>query len=167
MLVETQRLTLTPFTLDDAPFMLALMNEPSYIRGIADRGVRTLSQAKAQIEERILSSYQEYDFGMYKVSLKQTNTPIGVAGLVKRPQLDEPDLGYAFLEEFHGQGYACEAADAVLKYELPRLGIKHVDAIVNADNLASIGVLTRLGFQYCDEILLEPNVLVSRYRLGK
>lgn len=147
-ILETERLILRQLTVDDAPFMLGLLNEPSFIRFIADRGVRTLDAARAYIQDGYIASYAHHGFGLYLTELKATGEPLGLCGLVRRDGLDDVDLGYAFLPAYWSRGYASEAAAAVLDYARTTLGLARLVAIVSIDNDRSIKLLERLGFQF-------------------
>ena len=142
---------------DDAALMLALLNDPGFIRHIADRGVRTLDQASAYLRDGALRSYAEHGFGMYAVRRKDTGALIGNCGLVRREGLDGPDLGYALLPMHVGQGFAHEAAQAVIADAATRLRLGRLQAIVNPDNVASIGLLQKLGFEF-DKMIVLPHI---------
>lgn len=146
--IETERLVLRQLTVDDAPFILGLLNEPSFIRFIADRGVRTLEAAREYIHSGPMASYARHGFGLYLTMLNETNEPLGLCGLVRRDGLDDVDLGYAFMPAYWGKGYASEAAAAVLDYARRALGLTRLVAIVSVDNDRSINLLKRLGFQF-------------------
>lgn len=152
--IETARLFMRELTVDDAAFVLELLNEPAYMRFIADRGVRTLEEARVYLLDRPLASYEKYGFGLYAVVLKETDAPIGMCGLIKRDALDDVDIGYAFLERYWGKGYAPEAARAVIDYGLHALGLKRIIAYTSLDNDRSIRVLEKLGFRYEKTITL-------------
>jgi RimJ/RimL family protein N-acetyltransferase len=145
--LETERLVLRRLAIDDAEFILQLLNEPSFLRFIGDKGVRTLDDARTYIENVPLASYEKYDFGMYLTSLKD-GTAIGICGLVKRETLPDVDVGFAFLPEYWAQGYAFESASAVLDHAKNDVGLTRVVAIVNADNRSSIKLLERLGLTF-------------------
>lgn len=144
--LETERLLLREMTVKDAPFMLRLLNSEGFINNIGDRGVRTLMQAENYIIEGPISSYKQHGYGMYSIVLKASGEIIGLAGLVRREQLPETDLGYALLPEFLGQGYALEASQAVLAHA-KQLKLQTLLAIVNHDNQASRALLNKLGFE--------------------
>jgi RimJ/RimL family protein N-acetyltransferase len=144
---DTERLTLRTITLDDAPFYLTLINDPSFIQNIGDRGERTLEQARESMARRILGSMNEHGYSMYLVELRD-GTPIGMCGLVRRPTLDCTDLGYAYLPAYWGKGYAVEAARAVLDHAHSDIGLARLLAIAFPANAGSIAVLDRLGFQF-------------------
>lgn len=146
-ILETERLSLRQFTPDDAPFILALLNEPSFIKNIGDRGVRSLEDAKRYIETGPVSSYERNGFGLYLVQLKESGESIGMCGLIKRPTLEDVDIGYAFLPKFWSKGYAVEAARAA-KEEARTLGLKRLVAITDPDNESSIRVLEKIGMTF-------------------
>jgi len=146
-ILETERLTLRQFTADDAPFILELVNEPSFIQNIGDRGVRSLADAVKYIETGPVISYARNGFGLYLVQLKESGESMGMCGLIKRPALDDVDIGYAFLPKFWSKGYAVEAALAV-KEQARNLGLKRLVAFTDPANDGSIRVLEKLGFTF-------------------
>lgn len=147
-ILETERLFLRHFTSNDAPFILELVNDPSFIQNIGDRGVRKLADAEAYILNGPVASYARNGFGLYLVILKETNESIGMCGLIKRNGLEDVDIGYAFLPKFRSKGYAVESASAVKAFAKDALGLKHLLAITDPANEASIRVLEKLGFQF-------------------
>lgn len=146
--IETPRLHLQFFALDDAPFTLRLLNEPSFLQHIGDKGVRDLEGARGYLTNGPLASYARHGHGLMAVVLKATGEPIGMCGLLKRDNLDHPDLGYAFLPEFGSKGYAREAAAAMLDHGAKALGFQAILAIVSPGNAASIKLLLKLGFAF-------------------
>lgn len=148
IVLETERLQLRHLLKADASFILELLNDPAFIRNVADRGVRTLTQAEGYIVERILSSYQVHGFGFYAVTLKERPIPIGICGLVKRETLDDVDIGYAVLARHCGQGYAYEAAAALLSYAKKILKLGRIVAVVAPGNQSSIKVIEKLGLKF-------------------
>jgi RimJ/RimL family protein N-acetyltransferase len=82
------------------------------------------------------------------VETKSPVAPIGICGLLKRDALEDVDIGYALLPEFWSQGYALEAASAVVLYAREKLGLKRVAAVTNSDNQSSIRLLEKMGFKY-------------------
>ena len=145
--IHSDRLLLRPLELGDAGFIFNLVNEPSFIQNIGDRGVRTLVDAEKYIENGPLTSYAKNGFGLMAVTLKETGEPIGMCGLIKRDALDDVDIGYAFLPKFWSKGYAVEAAKAVMG-SAKALGLKRVVAIVDPANAGSIRVLEKLGMTF-------------------
>jgi RimJ/RimL family protein N-acetyltransferase len=142
---ETERLRLRRLSAADAPFLVELLNQRSWIDFIGDRGVRTLAQASTYLTERIDSQFEKFGFGMWGAQLRHEPRPIGLVGLVKRDFLSHPDLGFALLDRYAGQGYAFEAASAVLSIAAA-LGHKRLLAITLPENRRSINLLERLGF---------------------
>lgn len=143
---ETDRLNIRKFSIEDAKFIVRLLNEESFIRCIGDKNVRTSADALNYLTNGPISSYEKYGFGLNLVELKATGTPIGTCGILKRDELDFPDLGYAFLPEFWGKGYASEAANSILKSEMATHSLKTVLAITFPDNLSSNSLLKKIGF---------------------
>ncbi len=113
---ETDRLVLRRLTVDDSGFILRLLNEPSFLQQIGDRGVRNLADAKQYILSGPIASYERHGFGLFLVELKDGLVPIGICGLLKRDALDDVDVGFAFVPESWSKGYAFESASAVLAY---------------------------------------------------
>lgn len=145
--IETQRLRLRLLTLDDARFILELLNEPSFLRFIGDKGVRDPDGARAYLAKGPIDSYERHGFGLYAVCLRD-GTPIGICGLVKRDGLDDADLGFAFLSRHWSHGYAAESAGAVMAHAGEMLGLKRVVAITSPDNRDSMAVLEKVGLKY-------------------
>ena len=157
MIIETERLQLRRLSVDDAEFILRLLNEPSFIQNIGDRGVRTLEDARAYILKGPVASYEKFGFGLWMVETKPRAMPIGICGLLKREVLEDVDIGYALLPEFWSQGYALESAAAVMSYAREKLRATRVLAVVNADNQSSIRLLEKLGFQFERMVRLSQN----------
>ncbi|MFZ1615690.1 MAG: GNAT family N-acetyltransferase [Holophaga sp.] len=154
---ETERLRLRDFTIEDSPFILRLLNEPSFIQFIADKGVRTLDQARDYLLNGPIKSYETHGHGLYAVELQESSELIGMCGLIKREQFADIDLGYAFLPEFWSKGFALEAASAVLAFGERSLGLTRTIALVSPDNMASIKLLQKLGFAYSREIKMDES----------
>jgi RimJ/RimL family protein N-acetyltransferase len=148
VVIETPRLTLRRINPDDTAFLVRLLNEPSFIRNIGDRGVRTTADAESYIAAGPLASYARFGFGLYIVELKTTGGPIGICGLLKRDTLSDVDIGFAFLPQFWSQGFAVESASAVKEHARQEVGLHRLVAIVDPLNAASIRVLGKLGFAF-------------------
>jgi RimJ/RimL family protein N-acetyltransferase len=165
MIIQTVRLTLRKLQLSDAEFVLKLYNDPSFLQHIGDKGVRTVAQAIQNLQQGAIASYVQHGYGMWLVENQQGQS-IGLCGLIKRDFLNETDLGYAYLPEFFGQGYAFEAALAVLKYAKERTALSTVVAIVSEANAASKALLTKLGFVQHGQVLVpDKNEWVDFYRI--
>jgi RimJ/RimL family protein N-acetyltransferase len=155
VVLETDRLVLRRLTVDDSPFILRLLNEPSFLQQIGDRGVRNLADAKQYILSGPIASYERHGFGLFLVELKDGLAPIGICGLLKRDALDDVDVGFAFVPESWSKGYAFESASAVLSYAHETHHLKRVVAITSPDNAGSVNLLVKLGF-YFDRMVLMP-----------
>lgn len=152
--LETERLSLRKLTVDDAEFILALLNEPSFLRYIGDKKVRNLDDARQYILNGPVASYERHGFGLNCVELRESHAPIGICGLLKREELPDPDIGFALLPDFWNQGFAFEAAEAVLK---DARNLQRILAITSLDNEASIKLLQRLGFRFEQVVQLSPD----------
>lgn len=146
--LETERLRLRELTLDDAAFILRLLNDPAWLQFIGDRGVRNLDDARGYLERSPMKMYREHGFGLWLVETKTDGAATGICGLIKREALADIDLGYAFLPEFRGRGYAFEAATATLAHGHRTLGLRRIIALSAPKNVRSIELLTRLGFRF-------------------
>lgn len=146
--LETERLILRWLSTEDAEFVLRLVNEPSWLRFIGDRGIRTIEDARAYILKGPVEMYRRLGFGLYLVELKEESVSIGICGLIKRDSLEDVDIGFAFLPEYWGRGYAYEAASAVITYGADAFELKRIVAITSADNESSAKLLNKLGFRF-------------------
>ena len=145
--IATSRLTIRPFTLDDAAFIVALVNDPDWLRFIGDKAVASEEDARCYLTNGPLAMYQMHGFGLYAVELTNDRSTIGMCGLIRRAGLDDVDIGYAFLPRGRGQGYAIEAAQAMLDHGLLTIGIRRIVAITDPDNTASTRVLEAIGMR--------------------
>lgn len=148
MLIETARLSIRRLGAGDEAFILELLNEPSFIRNIGDRNVRTIADATAYILKGPVNSYERFGFGLFLVSLKESAVPIGICGLLKRDSLEDVDIGFAYLARFWGQGYALEAANAVMEWGWSTVRLTRIVAITAPHNEGSIRLLCKLGMQF-------------------
>lgn len=146
--LETDRLILRWLSAEDADFILRLVNEPSWLRFIGDNGVRTVEDARAYILNKLVEMYSRLGFGLYLVELKDAGLPIGICGLIKRDSLEDVDIGFAFLPQFWGKGYAYESAAAVMEFGKRDFGLKRIVAITSPDNDVSGRLLEKLGFDF-------------------
>jgi len=145
--LETDRLVLCWLERSDASFVLALVNDPSWLRYIGDKGVKSVGDAERYIENGPAAMFSRFGHGLNRVELKSDGRPIGICGLIKRETMDDVDLGFALLPEFRGAGYAYEAAAATVAHGRSVLGFSRIVAIVSPDNEASCRLLERLGFR--------------------
>lgn len=146
--LETERLVLREVAEADAPFVLGLLNSPGFLENIGDRGVRTEDEASAYIRDKMIAGYRQHGYGMWLAQTRRAGAAVGLAGLVRREGLDMPDVGYAFAPDAWGQGYAKEAAAAVVAHAMGPLSIPRLAAITTPENFASMAVLRKVGFTF-------------------
>lgn len=158
-ILETERLSLRRISTDDSEFILELLSDPSFIRFIGDKGVKTLDDAVDYIVTGPMESYKKHGFGLYLVVLNETKAPIGMCGFLKRDSLEDVDIGFAFTPQFWGAGYATEATRAVMSYGQATLGLRRIVAITSPDNSGSITVLKKLGMKFEKAVTLPPDDL--------
>jgi RimJ/RimL family protein N-acetyltransferase len=164
MVLETPRLRLRRFTPEDAPFIVALLNTPGWLAFIGDRGVRTEEDARRYLAAGPIASYAQHGgLGPYHVARRADGLPVGMCGLLRREILPDVDLGFAFLTEHAGVGYASEAAVGVLRFAQTEFGLRRVAGITKADNTRSIRVLEKLGLSFEREFVMPPKNETLRY----
>ncbi len=151
-ILTTERLHLREVTAADAEFILVLLNTPKFKAFIGDRGLRTVEHAAKYIEGRFTKSYLENGFGLWLMERAADAEPVGICGFVSRNELPDPDIGFALLPQFERQGYAFEAADAVMLYGRKTLGLSRLLAITTRDNESSARLLTKIGCVFEREI---------------
>ncbi|KAA3615895.1 MAG: N-acetyltransferase [Flavobacterium sp.] len=155
IVTETKRLQLRHYTLEDAPFVLELLNSREWVANIGDRGIKTLKDAENYIAEKYLPQYSERGYGAYISEMKESGEIVGTCGLYKRPDLDHPDIGFALLPKYTKKGYAFEAATAVMEYATAYLKFDTILGITLPTNTNSILLLEKLGLRQVDRIRLE------------
>jgi RimJ/RimL family protein N-acetyltransferase len=155
--LETDRLRLRRLSLDDAAFILELVNEPSWLQFIGDKGVRDLDDARGYLQKGALGLYARHGFGPLAVELKSGGGPIGICGLIKRDGFDDVDIGFAFLPRHWGRGYAFESASAVLAHGRSAFGLARIVALTAPDNQSSIKLVERLGMKFERLVRLVPH----------
>jgi RimJ/RimL family protein N-acetyltransferase len=160
IILNTDRLTLREFSLNDAEFIVSLLNTLGWLQFIGDRNVKSIDDAKKYLLQGPMHSYQENGFGLWLVSLKDANNPIGMCGFLKRQGLDNADIGFAFLPGYAGKGYAYEAASAAMKYAQTGLGLDRIVAIASPNNDSSIKLLKKLGLQFERMVKMENEELM-------
>ena len=153
--IATERLDVCYLTVEDAPFILRLVNTPEWIQYIGDRNVHTNDDAIQYIVNGPVKSYETHGFGLFLVKLKNDRTPVGICGLIKRDSLEDVDIGFAYLPEHMGKGYAFEAASATLRYGIGQLKLPRIVAITVTANQRSIKLLEKLGMAF-DKMVPSP-----------
>ena len=146
-MIYTDRLSIKETKIEDAPFIFELLNSPTWIQFIGDRGIKSNKDAETYIKNSLIDSYTRLGHGLYKVILLESARPLGLCGLLKRDYLDLPDLGFAILPEHEGKGYTYEAALAVLNHTRETLEYTKISAFTKIKNLRSQNLLTKLEFQ--------------------
>jgi len=148
-IITTSRLHITLLSeTRDSDFILQLVNSPGWLTHIGDRNIRSVQDAEQYITNGPIASYTAHNYGLWLIKLVSDGTPIGMCGLIKRNYLPHPDLGFALLPQYHGMGYALEAAEAVMKYSKEVLIIPTIAAITTDDNMRSLRLLFKLGFDF-------------------
>ncbi|WP_417899649.1 GNAT family N-acetyltransferase [Bacillus haimaensis] len=155
IVIETDRLLLRKVVETDAAFILRLLNEPGWLEYIGDKGVRSMEDAVHYIKTGPRAMYEREGFGLFLVEWKGNQAPIGLCGLIKRDGLDDVDIGYALLADYHGQGFAFEAAQGTFEYA-KEIGLKRIIAITTKDNHSSMKLLEKLGMNP-DGFVILPN----------
>jgi len=148
---ESERLLIRELTTADSDFIFKLMNSEGWIEFIGDRGINTVVDATTYITEKFIPSYQEHKYGFWAVIEKSSQQAIGICGFVKRAELEHVDIGFGFLKEFMGKGYAYEASITTLGYGKTVLGLDPIIAITSAENLRSQKLLEKLGMRLTDK----------------
>ena len=147
-IIETERLLIREFNADDVAFIVTLLNNPTWLRFIGDRGVYNIDDAKNYLQNGPMESYRVNGFGLSMVELIEEKIPVGMCGLIKRESLDDIDIGFAILPQYAGKGYGYEAAAATMAFAKTTLKLKRVVAITDTDNTYSISLLKKMGMQF-------------------
>ena len=162
-ILRTERTVIDYITLDDAPFFVSLVNTPDWIRFIGDRNVANVDDARRYLQGGFLKSYRDNKFGYYLVS-STDGEPIGIAGFLRKVELENPDFGFALMPEHYGQGLALEASTAVLTYGIKMFDFSVLDAVVLADNMRSIRLLEKLDFLHHGSLPAAADQALLLYR---
>ncbi|MFC0134486.1 GNAT family N-acetyltransferase [Massilia eurypsychrophila] len=155
-ILDTERLRLRTLDPDDAAVYLKVVNVPAFIEYIGDRGIRTIDAARKAIAEGPVAMQHALGHSLYLVERKEDGAAIGMCGLIKRESLPDVDIGYAFLPEYGGKGYATEAAAGVLAYAAS-IGLRRLLAITSPGNDASNAVLKKIGMRFDKMVYLSPD----------
>ncbi len=156
-ILDTQRLSLREFDINDSQFILKLVNSENWLRFIGDKGVKTNNDAKDYLKNGPLKSYEENGYGLWLIALKESQIPIGMCGLVNREILDYPDIGFAMLPNYIGKGYGYEIASATISFAKNNLNLKKIIAITDPNNIASITLLNKIGLNFEKTLALSKN----------
>ena len=146
-MIESERLVLHRLTVEDAEFILELVNEPSFLKYVGDKGVRNLADARRYILDGPVACHEQYGFGLDRVQLRDTGEPIGICGLLRREGIEDVEIGFAFLPRYWSRGFATEAARASMEHGRRELGVDRIVAIASPENEGSFRVLEKVGLQ--------------------
>ncbi|MGX7666367.1 GNAT family N-acetyltransferase [Flavobacterium pedocola] len=154
--IDTDRLYSKALVQDDADFIYNLLNTEGWKRFIGDRSIHSIEDAHLYIDKINAAENIEY------FVIAESNAKMGLFTIIKRDFLDHPDIGFAFLPEFEGKGYAYEAAKAFMDI----LTKKHskLSAITNLDNYSSIKLLEKLGFKF-KEVITENDENLNLFEI--
>ncbi|MFK8009343.1 MAG: GNAT family N-acetyltransferase [Saprospiraceae bacterium] len=159
-IITTKRLYLREANLDDAKFIFELLNSKGWIDNIGDRGIRTIEDAQQYINNKLIPDYGKNNIAMFIMERKEDGVSIGTCGLIKRPQLEDVDIGFAILEEFGKKGYAYEAASATLRMAVEEIKITRIVGITTLDNKDSQRLLEKIGLAFEKMIPFEDEELM-------
>ena len=150
----TNRLSLSKIILNDASFILELVNTEEWIKFIGNRNINNLEDAKNYIQKILLNENTKY----WTVIIKETGHPIGVVTLLKREDLEFLDIGFAFLDDYQNKGYAFEAVSEIVNHALNKYNA--ISAITLPHNHASIKLLQKLDFHHIGNMNREDQELL-------
>ena len=162
IVLQTQRLTLRELHDGDCGFIIELLNDPGWLRFIGNKLVHSQAAALTYIG-KAQRMYREKGFGLWVVERREDGEALGLCGLIKRDTLHDVDLGFGFLTRHHGKGYGRESAAAVLEHGQRVIGLRRIVAITSPDNVASSGLLEKLGFAFERKMELVPGDEVKLY----
>lgn len=154
VVIETDRLLLRTFTIDDAGLVYELNKDPEVTRYTHDP-VTDIEHARQILEKTIMPQYALYNHGRWAVHIKQGLAFIGWCGLKYRPELYEVDLGYRFNQSVWGKGYATEAAFASIQYGFKKLNMARIVGRAETGNTGSWRVLEKCGMRYIGNEMIE------------
>ncbi len=157
VVLETQRLLLRLFTIEDAELIWQLNLDPEVTRFTHDP-ITSIEQAQEVLEKTILPQYALYNHGRWAVHTKNDLQFIGWCGLKFRPEQNEIDLGYRFMKAFWGNGYATEAAFASIKYGFEKLHLQRIVGRAEPGNIGSLKVLENCGMQYIGQDIVDGHM---------
>ncbi|MDC1067647.1 GNAT family N-acetyltransferase [Candidatus Kapabacteria bacterium] len=164
--IETDRLLIRPFTLEDIEPSYEMNLDEEVSKYTGDGGVVSKKEIERRIVENVFGDYKKHGFGRLAVELKEENKFIGFTGLKYLEDLNEVDLGYRFMKEYWGRGIATESSIAVVKMGFNKLELKKLIAMVLPGNIGSIRVLEKLKFKY-EKDIIEDKQLARIYSLYK
>ena len=153
---QTKRLIIQPISIEDADFILELLNSPKWKKYIGDRNINSTEEAQQYISERMLPNLEKYGYSNNAVIRKEDNVKLGTCGLYKRDGLEVVDIGFAFLPQHEGKGYAYEAANKLTEAAHSDFNISELSGYTLEENTSSRKLLEKLGFSLIGKTFI-PN----------
>lgn len=144
--LETKRLRLRPPNPNDLQNIYRLGSNPAVMKYISKGKTQSFEEAKADLEKRI--SFSNDKLGYWILEDKEQRQFIGWLALKPLDNSNEIEIGYRFLEEMWGKGFATEGSKRLLKYAFNELHLKQVVAIAIEENRASTRVMEKLGMHF-------------------
>ena len=164
--LDTERLSLRTMEADDAAFYFELVNDPSWLEHIGDKGIRSVGAARQAILDGPCEMQRRLGHSLYVMQRRDDGALLGLCGLIKRDSLPDVDIGYAVRPAYWGHGYAHEAAAAVLAHARVSIGLQRLLGITSPGNTASIKLLQKLGLALVEFTHLPPdNKPTNVYRI--
>lgn len=166
-ILRTDRTIVDYINSDDAAFFVRLANSPGWLKYIGDRSISDVGDARLYLENVFMQCYRDNGFGYYVVKTHE-HLPLGICGFLKKPELDNPDFGFALLPDYYGQGFAYESSNAVFEYGIRTFGFTVLDAVVSPDNQRSIRLLEKLAFSRYGNVREDmgyDSLLLYRWRI--
>ncbi|WP_444995186.1 GNAT family N-acetyltransferase [Aliikangiella sp. IMCC44359] len=148
IVLETERMFLRAFTLNDVDALFLLATIPEIIRYTGNQPLKSKAEAKMYLQKHPLNDYEVYGYGRFACVFKETNQVIGFSGIKYLDDINENELGYRFLPEYWGKGLATEAAISVIQFAKKQLKLTRLVSVIHPDNQASKNVVMKQGFKY-------------------
>ena len=163
-IIETERLILREFSVDDAEVMYQLNSDPEVIQYTGDAHFESVADARALLAA--YDQYEKYNMGRWMAIRKSDQAIIGWCGLKYLKEVDEVDVGYRFFKQFWGLGYATESAKASMEYGFNTLDLKRIVAHAMVENKASERIIQKLGMRFIGHGLDDGHAIVL-YEMNK
>ena len=145
--IKTARLTLRPFTLQDAEPLYQILSIPGVLEYFPSPDAPDLERVKRLVQRQI-DHWADHDFGWWAVESQTNRELIGWCGLQYLPETDEIEIGYLLSKSYWGRGLATESATRGLDFGFKTLNIKEIVGIVHPENFASQKVLEKIGLEF-------------------
>ena len=150
--IETSRLILRPFTVDDTEASLEMSKDPKVMKYLGGAYTGTFEEHREMLLKAPIGDYEKYGFGRHAIIHKETGEYMGFNGLKYIEELDEVDIGWRIKVKFWRQGYAYESAVPCVEFAFNDLGLNRIVSLANVNNIASTELMKKLGMTYEKEI---------------